>query len=185
MTPSFFVVDIAGRAGVPIRKVRYVLEQGVMPGFRGRPTPGRAGAPLSFLDFEAFAIAAAAVLLHGGVQRGVVTAALVRLADAPWPLPGLELPAPTLIERAVGRPRSAIEALYKALGGRRVLRIGDGVNLRLEAGEVDTGWVEPRTFARLAPGYAPRVLVEFDAAGLAAAFGPPPARAARPPRRDP
>jgi hypothetical protein len=166
------VQEIARRTGLPVRKVRYVLDQRVLPGMRGRPQTHLAGQPRSFTDREGFYIACAAVLLEGGVQRRTVVEVLARLPDLPWPLPGSGDAPQTLRQRAVGRPRSAVEALYLGGGGPALVLIGDAVNLRLQVGGVDTGWLEPRSLARLDEGYRPRVTIQLNLEPLQDAFDP-------------
>jgi hypothetical protein len=160
--------EIAARAGVGARIARYVLTHDVMPGFRGRGG-GAGGRPRSFTAFEGFWVAVAALLYYRGVQRRLVADALGWLADAPWPPPGTDLPPPSPIDRATGPPRTALDALYRSPGPAAVL-VGDGTALRVKAGGADTGWRDPRTWARYAPDHAPQVVVRLDLATLRAAF---------------
>jgi hypothetical protein len=170
MDPTYLVQDIARLLAIPARRVRYVLDHGVLPGYGGRTAPGLAGSPREFTPFEAFAVAAAAVLAHAGAQRGVIAAALVAVADAPWPLPGRAHRLETPMERATGRPRTAIAALYPPPGGEATLRVGDGVYFRVDARGRDTGWLDLRTRAALAAEYRPRAVLELDAGAVAAAL---------------
>ena len=63
---------IATQARLPIRTVRYVLDQRLLPGMRGRLQKHLAGQPRSFTELEGYAIACAALLLAGGVRRKTV-----------------------------------------------------------------------------------------------------------------
>jgi hypothetical protein len=168
------VQTIARRARLPARKVRYVLDQRVLPGLRGRLQKHLAGRPRSFTDMEGYFVACAALLLEGGAQRKTVTEVLARLADMPWPLPGTAAPPQTLKQRVVARPPTALEAMYRAPGEPAEVLVGDGVNLRLRLRGADTGWVEPRSLARLDVAYRPSVTIRLDLAPLRAAFDPVP-----------
>jgi hypothetical protein len=65
-----------------------------------------------------------------------------------------------------------MEALYTSVGGPALVLVGDGVHLRLHLGKVDSGWVEPRSLARLNEAYRPRVIIQLDVAVLRAVFEP-------------
>jgi hypothetical protein len=165
------VQAIAQRVRLAPRKVRYVLDQRLLPGLRGRSQKNLAGQPRSFTAMEAFFIGGAALLLQGGAQRKTVTEVLARLADMPWPLPGGAAQANARQPRIGQRFKTAIEAVYYHAGQPALVLIGDGVNLRLRLGEEDTGWVEPRSLARLEGAYRPSVVIQLDLAPLQAAFG--------------
>ena len=162
------VQAIARCVHLPLRKVRYVLDQRVLPGLRGRQHRHLAGQPRCFTSLEAFYIGAAALLLQSGVQRKTITELLVRLGDLPWPPPGCGLPKasvqPTHYENAQ-------LAAHAARGEPAVIWIGDGVNLRLQLGEVDTGWLEPRSLAPLDKSYRPCVVLQLDLVPLQKMFG--------------
>jgi Opioid growth factor receptor (OGFr) conserved region len=55
----------------------------------------------------------------------------------------------TLLQRVLPQPRTALEAMYYAPGEGAQVLIGDGVNLRLKLRGADSGWIEPRSLARL------------------------------------
>jgi hypothetical protein len=166
------VQTIAQRVALSPRKIRYVLEQRMLPGLRGRAQKHLAGQPRSFTRMEAFFIGGAAVLLRGGAQRKTVTEVLARLADMPWPLPAGTAQGNARKARAAPRFGTAVEAVYCHRGEPALVLIGDGVNLRLRLGEEDTGWLEPRSLARLEGAYRPAVVIQLDLAPLQTAFGP-------------
>jgi hypothetical protein len=49
--------------------------------------------------------------------------------------------------------------------------VGDAVNLRLRLRGADTGWLEPRSLARLDAAYRPWVTIQLDLEPLRAEFG--------------
>ena len=166
------IQEIVRRARLPSRLVRYTIDQRLLPGLRGRLQKHLAGQPRSFTPMEAYFIACAALLLEGGAKRQTVTKVLARLAAMPWPA-ALETGSPTSRQRAVARPTTAVEAIYSwACEPTATLCIGDGANLRIKLGRLDTGWIEPRAFAPLREDYQPRVLIELDLATLWAEFRP-------------
>jgi hypothetical protein len=146
---------IAARTGLPPRRLRYVMEHGVLPGLRQRPRGY--GLDWTFTDFEAFGIALAGVLLNAGLRRDAVAACLdevvgkfgrdVAIADIP---------------------------LYRAYTGKpSTLTIADGLAVRLiaagrkgvTAGGVDTGWLPIGPDAP-DPDATPVVRVEVDLVAL-------------------
>jgi hypothetical protein len=164
------VPEIASRAGVPVSRVKYVLTHRVMPGLRGRRLVDRPGQPWTFLETEAFSLAIAALLHNARLQRSLVVDVLRWLVETPWPPAGVGEAPPTPLERAVGRPKTAFDALYSVPDGTSVFRVGDGVALRLLVGANDTGWFDPRARALYGAEYAPRVMVELDLSKLRVAF---------------
>src|SRR4051794_12241237 len=71
---------IADRSGLPVRKIRYVLDHRLTPGeVKGR---GR-GAARSFTPFEAFGLVLAATMLEAGLKRALVRDCLVQLCPVP------------------------------------------------------------------------------------------------------
>src|ERR1700704_3473478 len=63
------IAQLAIRTGLPIRRLRYVFDHQILPGTRH--AEGR-GIPRSFLAFEGFGIALAALLLEAGLKRWLV-----------------------------------------------------------------------------------------------------------------
>jgi hypothetical protein len=162
MNDNLDVQAIAQRVRLAPRKIRYVLDQRLLPGMRGRAQKHLAGQRRSFTTMEAFFIGCAAILLEGGAQRKTVTEVLARLADMPWPLPGCATQENPRKARIPPKFKTAIEAVYYHAGESALVLIGDGVNLRLRLGDKDTGWIEPRSLARLERAYRPAVVIELD-----------------------
>jgi hypothetical protein len=144
------------------RKIRYVIDQRILPGARGKLQTHLAGRPRSFTAFEGYAIALAAAMLEGGIRRQTVAEVLDRLVDLTWPIPGTADRILSPKERAVPRPKTAMEAIYWGDALPAELLIGDGVNLRLHLGQTQSNWIEPRTRALLAEHYEPRLLIRLE-----------------------
>jgi hypothetical protein len=161
---------IATRARLPVRKVRYVLDQRLLPGLRGRLQKHRAGRPRAFSPLNAYCIACAALLLDAGVRRKTVIEVMEWLAITPWPIDPGRAGRRTATRRTVARPRPAIEALFSQAREPVEVLIGDGVNRCVRLGVTDTGWIEPRTLALLNAHYRPRVLIRLDLGQLRTAF---------------
>jgi hypothetical protein len=153
------VQTIAERAQLPLRKVRYVLEQRVLSGLRGKPQLHLAGRPRTFTPLEGFLIATAALLLEGGLRRRTVSAVMDRLAHMPWPPPLAEPRRRT--SRAEGEAGTAVKALFLSQTRARLF-IGDGANLRVQVDGPLSGWLEPHQFLPLSERYRPRLVVELD-----------------------
>jgi hypothetical protein len=64
--------DIVLKTQLPLRKLRYVLDQGILPDTKVETDSQRWGHPRSFTEFQAFCIAVAAALLEGGLRRDLV-----------------------------------------------------------------------------------------------------------------
>ena len=64
------LISIARATGLPLRRLRYVLDHRVLPGAEKSSRGHRV--TRSFTGFEAFGIACAAALLHAGVRRPLV-----------------------------------------------------------------------------------------------------------------
>ena len=63
-------------------------------------------------------------------------------------------------------PVFAIQKAFKQGAMPAEAMLGDGTNLRFKLGRDDTGWLQPSTFAPLAEGYQPRVVISIDLAWL-------------------
>ncbi len=161
---------IATQTRLPVRKIRYVLDQRLLRGLRGRLQTHLAGRPRAFSGLEGFRIACVALFLEGGVRRQTVTEVMERLTTAPWPIVPTKDGRPRATQRTAACPQCTIEALYTQPHDPVAIQIGDGVNLRLRLGRIDTGWLEPRTLAPLSATYRPRVVIELDLAQLGTAF---------------
>lgn len=132
------LAHIADRADLPIRTLRYVLEQGLLP--VAQLTGCGRGVPRDFVDSEAVALAMAAFMLEVGLKGSAVARVLLRLSRARW----RSVPKPNPL--GVGRKNALHEASLH--NGRTSLEFGDGLALRLThklppdfKHEVTTGWI--------------------------------------------
>lgn len=152
------MADLAARTGLLIRRLRYVLDHGILPGLRG--VASGHGVPRTFTPFEGFAIALAAQLLDAGVTRKLTVSALGAVCR---PIGSTRAPADVPLYRAYAAGAGAIE-------------IGDGIYLRLRAprrpgvgNALDTGWLPIECSGQVAGDYTPVVCVTVELGGLAQA----------------
>jgi hypothetical protein len=75
------LAEIAQTSGVPVRKLRYVLDHCLLPGARDA-SQGR-GTARSFTPFESFAVLVAALMLEAGLRRSLVRECLAVLGRDP------------------------------------------------------------------------------------------------------
>jgi hypothetical protein len=146
------LAELANRAALPPRQLRYVLDHGLLPA--GRIESRGRGAARTFTDFEAFGIACAAVMLHAGLRQAIVRdciALLCRFQD--------------------GRPRKTADIpLFRAFQATKAakLEVGDGVNVRLSGTgtlaqqHFDTGWRQVATGVELVDGYEPLIVISIN-----------------------
>ena len=140
---------IADRSGIAVRKLRYVLDHGLLPG--GKTASRGRGAARSFTPFEAFAIATAALMLEAGLKRALVRDCLAALVGAPGAKIG-DVP------------------MYRAFAadGTARLEVGDWEHVRLlgtgrlPGSTFDTGWLPLAGRPVPARSYAPLVTVALD-----------------------
>lgn len=64
------IATLASRVGLSTRRLRYVLDQKLLPGLK-KMAPGR-GVPRSFDEFSAFTIALAGFMLEMGLKKNLV-----------------------------------------------------------------------------------------------------------------
>jgi hypothetical protein len=149
------IAEIASRTGIAPRRLRYVLDQKVIP-LGDDASQGR-GSARRFSRYDGFALACAAFLLDAGLRRAVATNCMMLLGR-------FDRPSPLLHEVPL------LWAYSRANSG--VLEVGDGINVRLWSGTnsgkggQNTGWWQASTGAKLREGYEPLVTVRIDIAKL-------------------
>ena len=128
---------LAASSGFSKRKLRYVLDQGLLPG-APRASHGR-GAPRLFTPLEGFGILVAAAMLHAGLKRRLVRETLLWLCRPAF--------SPRIQQAFLARTPCALE-------------LGDWKYVRL-IGTPETPWL-PLGPGRPAPeGFRPLVTVTF------------------------
>jgi hypothetical protein len=164
--------DIADAVRLPVRKIRYVLDQGLLPGCRGKVQKHAVGRARHLTVLEGCFIGAGALLLEAGVRRRTIRNMLQALAE----LPALHSwqGQPSLLQRAVGSKQniSLLQAAYRFAhaGEPTAMLIGDGSHLQIRSGPLSTAWLENRSGVALTPDYVPLVLIQLDLTGLRAKF---------------
>jgi len=138
------LVDLARGVGLPVRQLRYVVDNKLLPRLPLRPRADRAGRPRDLGNAEAFLVACAAALLCGGARRQTVARVMELLDKAPCPFEGLGLTPCSPRQLAARLPATALDALWRWNEGEGRLQIGDGSYVRIVLGDIDTGWFEPR-----------------------------------------
>jgi hypothetical protein len=154
--------EISDRTRIPRERLRYVLDQRLLPGQSRRMTDygsrGR-GRLRHLLRYEAFGAACAALMIGAGLRRKTVQNVMALVCT------------PTS-----GKLRDyATSPLQQAFAQREtsVLEIGDLLNVRVRGSEdyrrrvLDTGWRQPGTGATLVD-YEPLVVVSINLAKLRA-----------------
>ena len=153
--------DIHASTGIAMQRLRYVLDQGLLPGANAPSWRRGRGSPRVFTAFEAFGIACAALLLKAGLRRRAVK----------------ECISITCAFQKGRRDLSKVP-LYRAFEERSAayLEVGDGDFVRLVGSEDHLrhrllfGWVSIST-GTSAEGYEPLVTIRVDIARLRRLIG--------------
>jgi hypothetical protein len=151
MYRSFDLAEIAQSSQLSLRKLRYVLDHGLLPA--GKVASRGRGAVRHFTAFEAFGLTTAALMLEAGLRRALVRDCLSALCP----------PA----GRDVGRV--PLYRAYQARGAAR-LEVGDWSYARLVVADpaprslLDTGWLPLAGAAPATEPYAPLVCLALDVA---------------------
>lgn len=156
MDESFDLTDIQNATGITVQRLRYVIDQRLLPGGSGPSWRRGRGSPRVFTRFEAFGVACAALLLKAGLQRRVIKDCLQMICS-----------------HVVGRRDAASVPLYQACQERSTayLEIGDGNYVRLVGAEDYLrktpllGWVDTATKTPVEM-YEPLVAIRIDVARL-------------------
>lgn len=151
--------ELAACTGLPLRKLRYVLDHGLLPGLMIEVATNEPGRPRRLAPDLAFGVACVASLLEGGVQSSTASffiGAIPQLRYL-W-TPGHYWHGNEIVSKFLER------------GEGGYVQLGDCTNLRLQltisSNVVDTGWLQPRTSAKMAADYQPRTLIQLDVGSL-------------------
>jgi len=142
------LAEISRRTKIDTRRMRYVLEYGLIPN-AGKSSKGR-GSARQFSDPTAFLLTLAALMLDGGLRRPMVKLFTKSIADS--------------FVEDVG----SLDFNLTAVAGRVFnIEIADGVNRRAGADiDQNTPWRQIKTGAAIESGYKPLVIIRFDLAHL-------------------
>jgi len=143
------IQTIATKTGLPIRRIRYVLDHRLLPGMRIKTNSDRVGHPRSFTDLEGFGIACAAALLECGLKRDAVVGFMECLCG--------------YVYKSGPKRRPPISALHSAFHSQHeaMAMLGDSVNVRFQIDQRDTDWLQPGTLALLKE-FQPRGEVQLN-----------------------
>lgn len=152
------VQTISQRTGLPLRKIRYVLDHRLLPGMRIKTDENRHGHPRSFTPLEGFGIACATTLLVGGVKRDATIDFLDSLCTFSFPQ--------TEGSKQKADRRTFLEEVWTSPPDRSAtVLLGDGLNVRFTLGDRDSQWLQPGTFAELR-AFHPKITVSLDLADI-------------------
>lgn len=162
----FDLQTIADMLEIPVRKVRYVVDHRVMPGFENVGKGQRV--TRTFEPFSAFGVAISALLLDAGLRRSAVIDVIDRLAG---PDAGKD-----------DRDRPLFQAQFAE--GSTWLEVGDGEHVRIIEDEapskkntrrikpaIDTKWLSTRKNLKVVDGYQPLICVRLHLSRVRDALG--------------
>ncbi len=136
---------------IPLRKLRYVLDHGILPGMRSKTDRSRVGHPRSFAAIEGFSIALAVALLEGGLRRDLVARFLDAITQIHWETIGPRK-----------RRLTAIESASNVTANPAIAEIADGRYLRLTIGKKTTTWSDLRSAHFTESMLVPCVVIRVD-----------------------
>lgn len=155
MERGFDLADIAARTGIGAQRLRYVLDQRLLPGTQSNEWSVGRGRARRFTPFEAFAIVCAALLLEAGIGRIRVTSCMAAFSKS-------DDPANRNVDGVL---------LWQAFQARDVayLEVGDGSHVRVVGSEdyrrkpLDSGWRNLNS-GEVALLYQPLITIRIDVA---------------------
>jgi hypothetical protein len=149
------LTDLEMRTGIARERLRYILDQKLLPGLRGTAPVGSSGrgVPRVFSPFEAFGVACAALLLETGLRRQAV-------ADCMDVICAYEVP---------GSRNANDVPIFQAFQQRDAayLEVGDGAHVRIYGSPdyrrrpLAFGWRKIAT-GEAVEGYEPLVVVQIN-----------------------
>lgn len=152
MYRSYTLADIEQKTGASVDRLRYVIDSGILPGWRNQKRKKTRGVARTFGGFEAFGIATTVFMLDAGVKRRTVERCLDLMA-----------------KYAEGTRDIASTMFYQAYSRKDIvgLEIGDRQNIRLvgpENGPLPVQkqpWIQVETHAEIAK-YDPQVTIRIN-----------------------
>lgn len=139
--------SLSQKTRFPVRKLRYCVDHGLVPGLKIELTTGEAGRPRKFNEDVGFGLTCAATLLDAGFNRSAVR----RFLKA-------------LLSITLGSGESEKLALVAILERQfpAVAEFGDGMNVRVVVGDWDSGWRCSENPAPLDKSYRPTTYIGLD-----------------------
>ena len=139
---------VSDRLSLPIRRLRYVLDQDLVPYRDWLVVEDDVGHPRRFDEITAVYIACSALLLESGHKRDAIRD-LMKAIGKVQPKGRNPLNVP-ILGQAVLSNRSA------------VVKVGDGKYVRWIVGKQDSGWVNPGPPPAKLKTYTPKIIVEVN-----------------------
>jgi hypothetical protein len=156
MDESFDLAGIQNATGIRVQRLRYVIDQGLLPGGSGPSWQRGRGTPRVFTAYSAFGVACAALLLKAGLRLSVIKRCM------------------EIVCSYNGDRHDVSEIpLYQAFMQRSTahLEVGDGDYIRLQGSEdylrhpLSFGWIDIST-REVVEMYEPLVTIRIDVARL-------------------
>ena len=140
--------ELSRRVDVPVRRLRYVLDHGLVPQRDWFLADNEAGTPRKFDNITAVFIACAAFLLDAGYRRESIRDFMLAVGQLyPQGRNPLRLP---LLANAITSNTDA------------TIAIGDATHVRCTAGKKDSGWYRIGNKPTADTSYIPKVVVQVD-----------------------
>ena len=141
---------LSQRTGIPVRRLRYCLDHGLVPGLSIEISANEAGRPRKFHEDVGFGIACAATLVEAGFGRNTIREFLTGLLEIH-------------LESTNGESKLALAAVLTSPVSARA-EFGDGVNVRLICPDLgqDDRWHCPGNPAPLDASYQPSTYIGLD-----------------------
>ncbi len=136
---------------LPLRKLRYVLDHGILPGMRSQTDRSRVGHPRSFGPLEGYSIALGATLLEAGLRRELVARFFDAVTEIEWETFGPRK-----------RKLSALESSFSLQAGSAVAEIADGRYIRLIIGKRSKDWSDLESPRFDETKHTPCVVIRVD-----------------------
>lgn len=158
MNRSYTLADIQQKTGISVDRLRYVIDTGILPGWRNPDRAPTRGAARIFTGFEAFGIATTVFMLDSGIRRKTV----MRCLDL-------------LTKHAKGDRALKSMMLYQTYSRKEIvgLEVGDKQNVRLigVAKNLPSAnlWIQVETQAEIAK-YDPQVTIRINVTKLRESF---------------
>lgn len=156
MKESFDLTDIQNSTGITVQRLRYVIDQGLLPGTASPAWRRGRGSPRKFTPYSAFGLATAALLLKAGLRRRVIKDCISIVCD--YTESHRDIRSVPLFQAFQERSTACLEVG----DGRFVRLVGSNDYLRRP---LNFGWIDIATKAKIEM-YEPLVVVRIDVARL-------------------